>query len=259
MSSLEKTVSSDALVAVPRPPRTWYFLGSALFGGLAVLVSVVVGLATLMGLMLWHGLGPTTSTEQVVALMRQGGWVYLGAIVASPFMIAVLWGAVWIAQQRLTNYLALSRPSGKELARGLAMIFALLLVWSIIGYLAGQKTPQYLINDYRSAKEYGWLYIYLIALCLAAPITEEFLVRGFLFRGWSQSFLRPIGAIALGSAVWTALHTQYNWFYLSEIFTIGLLLGYLRYRSGSIWLTVVIHAVINLTSLIEVALIVAYT
>ena len=46
--------------------------------------------------------------------------------------------------------------------------------------------------------------------------------------------------------MWTALHLQYDWFFLGEVFSIGLLLGYLRYRSNSIWLTVVLHGLNNL-------------
>jgi len=37
--------------------------------------------------------------------------------------------------------------------------------------------------------------------------------------------------------VWTALHLQYDWFFFGEVFSIGLLFGYLRYRSNSTWLT----------------------
>jgi uncharacterized protein len=156
------------------------------------------------------------------------------------------------------DYLALVWPSGRELAHGLAMMGALLLVWLAIAYLTGQQAPAFAINAYISAQANGWLPAYLIAMCIAAPVTEEFLVRGFLFRGWSQSFLRPIGAVVLSSAVWAAAHTQYNLFYVSEIFTTGLLLGYLRYRYGSTWLTVIIHSAINLVATIEVALIVAF-
>jgi membrane protease YdiL (CAAX protease family) len=72
------------------------------------------------------------------------------------------------------------------------------------------------------------------------------MVRGFLFRGWSASFLRPAGAIALTSMIWAATHTQYDWSGRSEIFVYGLLLGYGRYRSGSTYLTVVVHSAINL-------------
>jgi uncharacterized protein len=92
------------------------------------------------------------------------------------------------------------------------------------------------------------------AFCVAAPITEEFFARGFLYRGWSETALRPGGAILLSSLVWTALHLQYDWFFLGEVFSIGLLLGYLRYRSNSIWLTVVLHGLNNLGAVVQTIL-----
>jgi membrane protease YdiL (CAAX protease family) len=63
--------------------------------------------------------------------------------------------------------------------------------------------------------------------------------------------LRVPGAIVLSSLAWTALHLQYNWFFFFEIFTIGLLLGYLRYRSGSLWLTIVLHGLNNLAATVQ--------
>jgi hypothetical protein len=49
------------------------------------------------------------------------------------------------------------------------------------------------------------------------------------------------------------VHTQYNLFYQAEVFTTGLLLGYLRHRNGSTLLTVAIHAAINIASAMELA------
>lgn len=66
-----------------------------------------------------------------------------------------------------------------------------------------------------------------------------------------RSFLRPAGAIVLSSMVWTAMHLQYDWFFFGEVFSIGLLLGYLRYRSNSTWLTVVVHGVNNLAATVQ--------
>ena len=86
------------------------------------------------------------------------------------------------------------------------------------------------------------------------PITEEFFARGFLYRGWSESFLRVPGAIILSSLVWTGLHLQYNWYFLGEVFSIGLLLGYLRYRSNSTWLTIILHGLINLAAVVQTIL-----
>ena len=111
-------------------------------------------------------------------------------------------------------------------------------------------------ETYLSARASGSLVAYVIGLCVAAPIAEEFLVRGFLFRGWSQSFLAPVGTIVLTSVVWARLHTQYNLFYILWIFCVGILLGIVRLRSGSTWLTVMLHAAHNLVSIIHVALIV---
>ena len=37
----------------------------------------------------------------------------------------------------------------------------------------------------------------------------------------------------------------------ARCFTIGLLLGYLRYRTGSTWLTIVLHGINNLAATIQ--------
>ena len=103
----------------------------------------------------------------------------------------------------------------------------------------------------KSASADGALWLLVIAFCVAAPISEEFFARGFLYRGWSESFLGPAGAVVLSSVVWTGLHLQYDWFFLGEVFSIGLLFGYLRYRSNSIWLTIVLHGLNNLAATLQ--------
>ena len=99
----------------------------------------------------------------------------------------------------------------------------------------------------------------MVAFCVAAPVTEELLARGFLFRGWSESFLGPFGAILLSSIVWTALHLQYEWFFFGEVFSIGLLLGYLRYRYRSTWLTIILHGLNNLGAVVQTFLLAGST
>jgi hypothetical protein len=86
----------------------------------------------------------------------------------------------------------------------------------------------------------------LIGGCIAVPLMEEFVFRGFIFRGWSQSFLGPVGSIVLTSVLWAMIHTQYDWFGWFWIFVTGLALGHFRWRSNSTWLTVMIHSAINI-------------
>jgi hypothetical protein len=54
--------------------------------------------------------------------------------------------------------------------------------------------------------------------------------------------------------VWTSLHLQYDWFFLGEVFSIGLLLGYLRYRYKSTWFTIFVHGLNNLAAVVQTIL-----
>jgi membrane protease YdiL (CAAX protease family) len=137
------------------------------------------------------------------------------------------------------------------------MLAVLITAWILLRLAAGQPIPAFVAETYRSAKTDGQLVAFVIGLCVAAPIVEEFLVRGFLFRGWSQSFLGPAGTIVLTSVAWAAPHTQYNLFYITHIFTFGILLGYIRHRTGSTWLTVILHGAHNAVSIAQVALLFA--
>jgi len=120
-----------------------------------------------------------------------------------------------------------------------------------------ESTPEFMMDVLKSARADGALWLLVIAFCVAAPVSEEFFSRGFLYRGWSETFLGRWGAIILSSVVWTALHLQYDWFFFGEVFSIGLLLGYLRARYQSTWLTVIVHGLNNLAAVIQTLVLVA--
>ncbi len=243
-------------IAAAAAPRTWYFIGTTLFGLGVFAVQSLAQIATFIVVFIMSGAEPSSTPEQMRALIHNGAWLALSVIVACPLLLGALWIPIRIARQRFSDYLALRWPDRGEIVRGLAMLAALLLMWFLFRLALGQPMPDFMIDSYRSARASGWLPVLVIGFCVAAPVGEEFLVRGFLFRGWSQSFLGVAGAIVLSSAAWAALHTQYNWFYMSQIFALGILFGTLRYRSGSTWLTVILHAANNAVAVAHVALVV---
>ena len=137
-------------------------------------------------------------------------------------------------------------------ALGVGALVVLVAAWDLLSRALGREiTPGFMGDVLKAAQAEGALWLLVIAFCVAAPISEEFFARGFLYRGWSESFLRPAGAIILSSVAWTSLHLQYDWFFFGEVFSIGLLFGYLRYRTGSTWLTVVLHGLNNLAATIQ--------
>ena len=44
---------------------------------------------------------------------------------------------------------------------------------------------------------------------------------------------------------------QYDWYVIAQIFVFGLLLGWLRWASGSTILTMLLHALINAEGMLE--------
>ena len=68
--------------------------------------------------------------------------------------------------------------------------------------------------------------------------------RRFWFM-WDDLVRGAIGAIIVTSAIWAAIHTQYDPFYMGVIFALGLALAFVRYRSGSTMLTFLLHALVN--------------
>lgn len=233
-----------------REPRVWKFIGTSLWG-LALFGAMFAGQLTVV---LWFlvSSGEPIDTSVMTTLLSNGRIISLSVIMGLPAILIVLWIATRFSRTPFADYLALRWPSWKMLAVGVAALVALMVVWEVISRVAGRESsPGFMMDVLKTARADGALWLLVIAFCVVAPITEEFFARGFLYRGWSETFLRPAGAILLSSAVWTMMHLQYNWFFLAQVFSIGLLFGYLRYRSNSTWLTVILHGLNNLAATIQ--------
>jgi membrane protease YdiL (CAAX protease family) len=243
---------SDA-VSTPGAPRTWYFFGTLGFALLACLASILGGLLTIAVLGLAYHVPPTARYDELFDRADWEAAISLGIFLGQ---FAVIWLAIRLARRQFSEYLALKWPTREQLFLALLIMFGVLHLLGFIEPLVGEATDAGLIAEYKAAQADGPLlfFLYLVTGCIGAPIFEEFMVRGFLLRGWSESFLRPTGAIVLTSVLWACCHVQYDWFGVFEVFVSGLLLGYFRYRSGSTWLTVVMHSANNLYAYLLIGL-----
>jgi len=139
-----------------------------------------------------------------------------------------------------------------------ACVVAVTIVFNALLYVTGHDivTP-FQIETYRTAKDAGWLLGLLLAIVVLAPVGEEIAFRGFLYRGWAHPGREPL-AIAVISLIWAAMHIQYDWLGMAQIFALGLLLGWFRWASGSTTLTILMHVLINFEAMIETAIKVEY-
>jgi uncharacterized protein len=250
MDSLDPAHPPITVIPTPKPPRIWKFWGTCLWG-LFVFAAMFVGQLAVVGWVLLRREGPVDMAA-IIHVVSGGLTISLSVIMGLPAVLAALWIAIRVSRTSFADYLALRWTSWSNLLIGVAAMVVLVMGWDLLSRAAGRDAaPGFMMEVLKSAQADGALWLLVIAFCVAAPITEEFFARGFLYRGWSESFLGPVGAILLSSVAWTALHLQYDWFFFGEVFSIGLLLGYLRYRSGSIWLTVILHSLNNLAATLQ--------
>ena len=88
----------------------------------------------------------------------------------------------------------------------------------------------------------GPVWITLISVSVFAPLFEEWLCRGLVLRGLLQK-THPASAIMVSAAFFAILHM--NPWQALPAFLLGILFGYVYYRTGSLKLTMLMHCVNN--------------
>ncbi len=245
---------SPATAAPARPGEPWKFWATGAWIAAVLAVWVAVQFAVFIGALFYLGTGGDAPSSDVEKLASHAAMVSLIAIASMPAEIGVVALAIRFARCRFAEYLALVRPSRVDIWIGLACLLILLPLADLVTWMSGRAiVPPFVIEAYTSARESGTLWLLTIALVVAAPLTEEIVFRGFMYRGLAASRVGEAGAILIPSAIWASLHIQYEVFFITQIFLLGTVFGVLRWRSGSTWLTIGLHAVVNLSSLLQTA------
>ena len=89
------------------------------------------------------------------------------------------------------------------------------------------------------------LWCTLLSVSVFAPLFEEWLCRGLVLRGLLKKS-SPMVAISVSAAFFAVLHM--NPWQAIPAFCLGLLFGYVYYRTGSLKLTILMHCVNNTTA-----------
>ena len=171
--------------------------------------------------------------------------VVSAAISYVPAIIALYFIARILSPSGL-KYLGLQWPKIRYLLLGiLCGLLYVLIVFGLIIAIFGGLVTRDVIELYRSAVNTHALPLLWICIVLIVPLGEEIVFRGFLYRGWSESRLGAPGAIVLTSFAWLLMHLPNNLIFLSTAFVCGLMLGWLRWLSGSVLTPFLMHVLTN--------------
>jgi membrane protease YdiL (CAAX protease family) len=194
------------------------------------------------------------------ALARHSiAWGAFGIILDWGTEFAVILLAVWMIRMPLRAYLGWTRPRAGDVVLGLAVAVALGLLPNLLQFaVLGKPLNPSQIGDYQQAIAGGtsklWFVFAWWPAILLAPLVEETVFRGFLWRSFSASRLGNIGALLLTALLFSAIHYNqtimadgsFNGWPFIEHFIDGLGLGALRWRSGTTTVPFLMHVWMNL-------------
>jgi membrane protease YdiL (CAAX protease family) len=243
------------LVVPPRGP--WGFWATAGWGaviGVAYLAAQFVVVAVCAAV--WGVLDRGESGSMLETIESNGTVLSLAALLGMVPAVGLSWLFAKLRNgPTVRDYLGLNWPSRWAFVGWSLSLIGLVAASDLLTVSLGRPVvPEVMVEYYRSTifKPLIWA-----ALMLAAPLAEEVFFRGFLFRGWEASRLGGPGAVVLTSALWAVIHLQYDLFGIGVIFVAGLLLGFARWKTGSLLLCMVLHAAMNLVATVEVEIFLA--
>ncbi len=109
------------------------------------------------------------------------------------------------------------------------------------------QMPEWLEAALESMTQGNFL-LNFICVSLFAPFFEEWLCRGMVLRGLLGNNVKPIWAIAISAAFFAIIHA--NPWQAVPAFILGVLFGYVYYKTGSLKLTMLMHFANNTFALI---------
>lgn len=231
----------------PAGVRPWGRVATFALAFFAMLAGQSAGL---MALVWWFGVSLTKLPD----FGGDGVAVTLIILTSTPLQLLLL---AAFARQRggdAFGYLGLTLPRRSEAVFGVTAVFIMIVAGNILSWLLGINIVTAFQTDiFRTAGAAGALplLLLLLAVVVVTPIGEEILFRGFLFRGWLRAPRDAWPAIALTALLWALIHVQYDWYVTGQIFAFGLLLGWIRWATGSTVLTILLHGLINLEGMME--------
>lgn len=236
---------------VEQPPRAWGVIGTVL---LALIASIVLPFLVtgVVGFVVGVWNGATHAADEVSEARIQ-------AIVSSPWVLILSLacsqlGILFVALKASTRCGTLPRDEQFGFHRGVGSWRLLLLAilgsffMAVVGSLAtaidfdqiDSTTNQ--IVAFRQSLTGPQIVVFVAVVALAPGFIEEIFFRGYVLRRLLRS-MRPLWAILLTSCLFALVHLDLTHIFFA--FPVGVWLGFVAWRTGSIRIGIACHAILN--------------
>ena len=209
----------------------YYFLYQFVFTALIALPSTWIQIMNNGGDVSSFTPGETTYTTTGIAMILSG--------------IAMIWHLIHFKYVKF-NLKSFGEVSGKTIGLSIPLIVAGMLFINLCSEFLG--LPDLMQDTFlgMSRNVFG-----IISITIMAPLVEELLFRGAIQGYMLRKGMKPLHAILIASAIFGIVHM--NPIQIPFAFAIGLIFGWLYYRTGSVIPGIVGHFINNSIACIQMA------
>ena len=209
----------------------YYFLYQFLFTALIALPSTWIQIMNNGGDVSSFTPGETTYTTTGIAMILSG--------------IAMIWHLIHFKYVKF-NLKSFGEVSGKTIGLSIPLIVAGMLFINLCSEFLG--LPDLMQDTFlgMSRNVFG-----IISITIMAPLVEELLFRGAIQGYMLRKGMKPLHAILIASAIFGIVHM--NPIQIPFAFAIGMIFGWLYYRTGSVIPGIVGHFINNSIACIQMA------
>jgi hypothetical protein len=188
-------------------------------------------------------LGHPGQTLSIYDILHSGRAIVDSTILATAMVTVSFWVLTRVRTPAVASYLALRWPDWRRLLiSATGFVFFMIGLVVVSRQLEAAGDAAFLREVVSSARDA--IPLVIVALTIAAPVGEELVFRGFLYRTLELRFGAVVAVVATALG-WASLHIQYSLTGIMVVFAGGLFLGAVRRYSGSLYLTMVLHALWN--------------
>lgn len=213
---------------------------------LFLIIGVIIPLRTVMGTQ--PKLADMRFNTRMKLYLYWGNNAYLWGL-----CIAVL--SLWWFNDRPAHLLGLDWPWiwPKGWSMAVMTVFGILYVWDTVSEINSEEQRDMSAETMKSELSFlpqtGYEYFHFIFLALTAGICEEIIFRGYFIRyfqcllGDDTTFTL---AILLPAIIFGAVHRYQGWRAMIKIGAMAVMFGYVFVHGGSLWILIVVHALVDL-------------
>lgn len=209
----------------------YYFLYQFVFTALIALPSTWIQIMNNGGDVSSFAPGEMTYTTTGIAMILSG--------------IAMIWHLIHFKYVKF-NLKSFSEVSGKTIGLSIPLIVAGMLFINLCSEFLG--LPDLMQDTFlgMSRNVFG-----IISITIMAPLVEELLFRGAIQGYMLRKGMKPLNAILIASAIFGIVHM--NPIQIPFAFAIGLIFGWLYYRTGSVVPGIIGHFINNSIACLQMA------